>query len=111
MHVESWLDRHRGARESVVTPIPLIFHGEITVDGAPAPLDSTVYARVSKEGLPDHWMRERPAEAGYYIISVSVPSGDYVGATVEFWLDCRRFPTTAVFEHAPGSVVELDLAF
>ncbi|MDE2838261.1 MAG: serine protease [Chloroflexota bacterium] len=111
IHVESWHHRHHGARESVVTPIPLIFHGAITVDGAPAPTDSTVYARVSKEGQLDDWIGERISEAGRYVLSVSVPSNYYVGATVEFWLDCRRFSTTAVFEHAPGSVVELDLSF
>ena len=106
-----------GPYDSPPPRIPVVFHGSITVDGAPAPVGSVLYARVSKEGQPSYW-EEGPAvyESGSFIIEVAAPYYDpvYDGATIEFWMDCRRSSTTAVYNPPVGGIsgiIELDLAF
>ena len=106
-----------GPYDSPPPRIPVVFHGSITVDGAPAPVGSVLYARVSKEGQPSYW-EEGPVvyESGSFIIEVAAPYYDpvYDGATIEFWMDCRRSSTTAVYKPPVGGIsgiIELDLAF
>ena len=94
-----------------VASLPLVFRGEITVDGVPATVGSQLYARVSKAGFPDHWVTETINEVGFFLIAFSPPTNYYLGATVEFWMDCRRSPTTATTERPPGATTHLDLAF
>ena len=93
------------------TGLPIIIIGEITVGGVPAPVDSVLHAKASKEGQPDRWDYTWMNEPGFFIMQVNVLSHDYVGATIEFWMDCRRSSTTAVFEGPPGKIVKVDLAF
>ena len=88
-----------------------VLHGELTVDGLPAPAGSTVYARLVKDGLPDYWTSDRTSEVGYYILNVYAPSNSYVGATIEFWMDCRRASATAVIGGDIFHTNPLDLAF
>ncbi len=92
--------------------VPIILIGEITVDGAPAPVGSIVHARVIEEGLPDYWTSDAIYEPGVLITDVRPPSNSSVGATVEFWMDCRRSPTTVTLEGPlPNIVRDLDIAF
>ncbi len=88
-----------------------VLHGELTVDGSPAPAGSTVYARLVKDGLPDYWTSDWTSEAGYYILNVYAPSNSYVGATIELWMDCRRASATAVIGRDLLHTNPLDLAF
>ncbi len=111
MHIEPWwLGSTLDSPWSTPIP-PTLFHGELTVDGAPAPMDSTIYARIIKEGLPDYWTSNWTMEVGYYILGVYTPSSSYDGATIEFWMDCRRATATAVFDYHSGTYVWLNLAF
>lgn len=89
----------------------VVFHGRVTLDGKDAPAGSIFHARVSKEGLPDIWSHDPLPDDGLYAATVSAFSSNYEGATVEFWMDCRRSPMTATLDHPRGSAVELDLAF
>ena len=94
--------------------LPVLFHGEVTIDGAPVPVGTLLYAKVSKEGHPDFWQLTSLGVAGEYVLPVSAYPGNYSGGDVEFWADCKRSFTTAVYEvssEASVTVVELDLAF
>ena len=110
MHIEYpwWGDYY----SETIPPLPIIFSGELTIDGSSAPVDSMIYARVSKEGLADIWTSDWTSEVGYYILNAFAPSSDYDGATIEFWLDCKRSPTTSTYDISlAGHERELDLAF
>ncbi len=91
--------------------LPIVFHGEIGIDGTPAAIGTLVHAKVSKEREPDRWHLIRTGTVGEYVFPVAVDSLNYVGATVEFWTDCRRSPTTALYEEPLARAVELGLAF
>lgn len=108
MHIVPWW---WGGISTSPGVLPVTFHGELTVDGVPAPVGSAVYARVSKEGQPDYWTADPTGEAGYYFLHVDAPPNIYAGATIEFWMDCRRASATAVYDQPQGSTVDLDLAF
>lgn len=92
-------------------PLPIIFTGEITIDGSPAPVGTLVHARVSKEGHPDHWQSTPLGVAGEYVLPVSAELPAYIGGTVEFWVDCKRSLTTTAYEDLLVRAVEQDLAF
>ena len=99
---------------SEVDTIPwlsVIFHGELTVDGAPAPAGTMVHARVSAEGEPDYWQSTPIGMVGEYVFPVSDRPSTYSEGTVEFWVDCKRFPSAIAFEGPSVTVVEQDLAF
>ena len=104
---DSYPPPHSPPREHVV------FHGRVTLDGEDAPAGSQLYTRVSKEGLAGLWSSDPLSDVGSYITTVSAPSIDYKGATVEFWMDCRRSNVTSTLglDTVPLAVVELDLAF
>ena len=88
-----------------------VYHGEVTIDGNPAPVGSILHARVSKDGQPDYWTSETVQETGFFFVMILVPTNYYLGATIEFWMNCRRSPTTATYEPPFSSVSNVDLAF
>lgn len=91
-------------------PIPVIFNGEISIDGAPGPVGTLAHAKLSKEGQPDYWQSTVLGMAGEYVLPLSADSS-YLGGSVEFWVDCKRSPATTAYEGPLGRAVELDLAF
>lgn len=94
--------------------LPIVFHGEITIDGVPAPVGALLHAKVSKEGEPDYWQSAPIGTTGEYVLPVSAAPQTYSGGSVEFWMDCKRSPATAVYEgfhETPPRVVEQSLAF
>lgn len=92
--------------------IPPLIGGAITLDGEDAPAGSTLYARIVAEGQPDLWTSTPIDTPGEYLLDLPCIGceGEYLGATIEFWMDCRRCSTTATLEHWPG-IKRLDLAF
>ena len=93
--------------------IPVIYKGDITIDGLQAPQGTQVYARLVKEGLPDHWEPDPTSEPGFFLVSVSAPSNSYNGSTVEFWVNGKKASETASFSTTgtPGVPISLNLAF
>ena len=95
--------------------VPPTIHGAITLDGKDVPAGSTLHARIVGEGQPDLWGRGGIHTSGEFIIALPcIPCEDdysYFGATIEFWLDCRRCSTTTTLERWPGIAKQLDLAF
>ena len=94
-----------------IPPLPIIFNGEVTIDGAPAPVGTLLHAKVSKEGEPDAWQSTPIGMSGEYVFPVSADPQTYFGGSVEFWVDCKRSPTTAAYEEPLARAVELSLAF
>ena len=96
-------------------PLPIVFNGEITIDCTPAPVGTLLHAKLSKEGEPDLWQSTQIGVSGEYVFPLSVNPftrpGEPREFRVEFWMDCRRSPTTVVHEDSIGSAVEQDLAF
>lgn len=92
-------------------PVPIIFHGEVTIGGVPASAGTLVYAKVSKEGLPDYWQSTLLGVAGEYVLPLSADTQTYLGGSVEFWVDCESSSTVATYEGFPGSVVEQAITF
>ena len=95
--------------------VPIIFHGEITVDGEPTPVGARVHAKVSEQGRPDHWQSTSIGMLGEYVLPVPIgPSArieEIREFQVEFWVGCKRFSTTVVVEEPAGKAVEQALAF
>lgn len=93
--------------------IPPLIGGAITLDGKDAPAGSTLYARIVAEGQPDLWEWTTIETPGEYLLNLPCIGceGEYLGATIEFWMDCRRCSTTATLENWPGIIKQLDLAF
>ena len=93
--------------------IPPLIGGAITLDGEDAPAGSTLYARIVAEGQPDLWTSTPIDTPGEYLFDLPCIGceGEYLGATIEFWMDCRRCSTTATLENWPGIIKQLDLAF
>ncbi len=92
--------------------IPVIYKGNITIDGASAPAGTQLYARLRKSGQPDYWESDPVGpEAGLYILNISAPSNNYAGAIVEFWVDGKLAEARGTFDRPAGSIVPLDLAF
>ena len=92
------------------TIVPLVV-GEVTLDGKDAPAGSILYARLSKKDQPGYWISTELFEPGVFALPVEIPNNSYIGATIEFWMDCRRSSTTAVYNPPFGGIMELDLAF
>ncbi len=110
MHVQPVLDRDRDLGDAPPR-FPTVFNGEVTIDGAPVPVDTLLHARLSKEGQPDVWQSTSIGISGEYVFPVSSGSIDYYEGTVEFWADCKRSATTAAYELPSARAVELSLAF
>ena len=112
IHIENLLPLTQQPDDSPPA-IPIIFNGDITIDGAPAPVGTRVYARLKKQGQLDHWTSAPIArdQVGFYILNVSAPANSYNGAIVEFWVNGRLSSMTEAYNRPAGSVVELNLAF
>lgn len=91
--------------------IPLVFLGDVTVDGQPAPAGARLYARVSKDGRPTLWFTHQVPAAGEYDIPISLNVSTYLGATIEFWMDGKASLLTAEVARRSNNVVSFDLAF
>lgn len=88
-----------------------VFRGYITLGGKPAPSGSVLHVRVSKEGLPDYWESTTTTEGGYYLLFVNYPRIQYLGAVIEFWMNCTTTSKTVPVENAPASSTRVDLDF
>ena len=103
-----------GSPEDPPPAIPVIYIGNITIDGAPAPEGTQVYARLRKSGQPDYWESDPTNEAGFFLLNVSAPANAYNGATIEFWSNAKMAAATSTYSTQAsglGQTVELDLAF
>ena len=93
--------------------IPPLISGAITLDGKDVPAGSTLHARIVGEGQPDLWAWTTIETPGEFILVLPCTpcKGEYLGATIEFWLECRRCSTTATLERWSVPFKQLDLAF
>ena len=97
--------------DHVPPSLPVLFHGEVTIDGAPAPAGTVVYAKVTWEGEEDYWQSILLGMTGEYVFPVSTYAGVRSEGVVEFWVDCKRSLTTGAYEYPPFKAIERDLAF
>ena len=88
---------------------PAIFRGEVTIGGVPAPIGSTLYARVSRPGRLDVWVTKVLTVEGRYLIPVAVTGTGYTGADVHFFFQAARADQVAAF--AAGQSSQLNLTF
>ena len=91
--------------------IPIVFLGDVTVDGQPAPADAWVYAKVSKEGKPTLWFARQVLGEGEYELPVSLNISTYLGATIEFWVNAEAALATAEISRRDDNFHFLDLRF
>ena len=91
--------------------IPIVFLGDVTVDGEPAPVGTRLYAKVIKEGKETLWFTREVTVAGEYDLPVSLNVSTYLGATIEFWMDAEAALVTAEVTRASNNVHSLDLRF
>ena len=91
--------------------IPIVFLGDITVDGEPAPVGTRLYAKVSREGRDTLWFTRETVDSGEYDLPVSLNLSTYVGAVVEFWVNGKQSLTTAEIARGRNNVHSLDLVF
>ena len=91
--------------------IPIVFIGNVTVDGQPALPGARLYAKVSKEGRPTLWFTRQVADPGEYDLPISLNVATYLGATIEFWMDAEAALVTAEVTRKDNNTHSLDLAF
>lgn len=91
--------------------IPMVFIGDVTVDGQPAPADARVYAKVSKEGRPTLWFTRQLLGEGAYELPIALNISTYLGATIEFWMNAEASLVTAEISRRSNNIHTLDLAF
>ncbi len=91
--------------------IPIVFIGNVTVDGQPAPAGARLYAKVSKEGRPTLWFTRQVSDAGEYDLPISLNVSTYLGATIEFWMNAEASLLTAEVSRKDNNTHSLDLAF
>ena len=91
--------------------IPIVFLGDITVDGEPAPVGTRLYAKVSREGRDTLWFTREVVTAGGYELPVALDVSRYVGAVVEFWVNAGQSLTTAEIVRRTNPIHFLDLVF
>ena len=100
------------ANQNIIPPIPLIFHGTVTVDGLLAAPGTRLYARVQAPGRPDVWFSRQTSTLGQYDFPISVPDRGYTRATVEFWTAGQAADAVGMYRtSSPGSSAKLNLAF
>ena len=75
------------AQGSSFPPIPSIFRGSVSIGGQTPPDGSTLYAKVSRRGLPDLWFHAPISSTGRYQMTLGVCQASYNNQPVEFWLD------------------------
>ena len=92
--------------------VPPLIRGAVTLDGQDVPAGSILRARIVGQGQPDRWAWGNIPASGEFIIALPCDcEGKYLGATIEFWLECRRCSTTTTFERWAWPAKQLDLAF
>ena len=91
--------------------IPILFYGNLTVDGQPALPGARLYAKVSKEGRPTLWFTREITEFGEYDLPLSLNVSTYVGATIEFWMDAEAALVTAEVVRSDSGVQFVSVAF
>ena len=91
--------------------LPMVFLGDITVDGEPAPVGARLYAKVVKEGKETLWFTREITAAGDYDLPVSLNISTYLGATIEFWMNAQQALVTADVARRELNIRTLDLAF
>ena len=91
--------------------IPIVFIGDLTVDGQPALPGARLYAKVSKEGRPTLWFTREITQLGEYDMSISLNVSTYLGATIEFWMDAEAALVTAEITRKDDNTHFVNLAF
>ncbi len=91
--------------------IPILYYGNVTTDGQPAPVGTRLYAKVVKEGKETLWFTREVTAAGEYDFPVSLNVSTYLGATIEFWKDAERSLTSAEVTRSDSGVHSLNLTF
>ena len=91
--------------------IPIVFLGNVTVDGQPPPAGTYIYAKVSKEGRPTLWFTRPVLEQGDYDLPISLNVSTYLGATIEFWINAEASFETAEVSRRSNNVHSLNLTF
>ena len=112
IHMLPWLPYYDSS--DGIPPLPIVFNGEITIDGAPAPVGKLLHAKVSKEGQPDYWQSTPIGTVGEYVLPLSADPQTHFGGNVEFWVGCKRSAQKTAYEASVEDyprVVELSLAF
>ena len=90
---------------------PNVFTGNVTVNGAPAQAGAfPLYARLTRQGLPDVWARTVIGQGGIFQIAVSAPDS-YGGGRVEFWGDRLRAAERGVYTSGGFFLVDVNLTF
>ena len=91
---------------------PVIFHGNLSIDGQVAPQGTLLYARLVKQNKPDAWDCISTSMAGEYDFPVTTSEGGYDDARVEFWVDGRMASVTSEYDtNRPGITIPLNLVF
>ena len=97
---------------SSLPALPVIFYGNLNIDGQAAPRGTLLYARLIKQGKLDVWDCFATKTPGRYNFPVAMPESGYDDARVEFWTGGRMASATSVYDTSrPGSAVNLALAF
>lgn len=101
-----------GRVPSAPPTFPVIFYGQVDIDGQSAPRGARIYARLIKAGKSDAWDCLTTRQGGRYEFPVTVDEGGYDNAKVEFWVDGKLSSVTGVYNTGRvGLIVNLDLAF
>ncbi len=90
-------------------PLPAIFQGNATFNGAPLASGKRVYVHLSKSGLPDLWFSDEVTTSGKYTLVAAPFTSGYDGASVEFWVDATKATQTSTYQ--AGGNNALDLTF
>ncbi|MDE2765394.1 MAG: serine protease, partial [Chloroflexota bacterium] len=91
--------------------LPNVFTGNVTVNGAPAQAGVfPLYARLTKQGLPDVWVRTTIGQGGVFQIAISAPDS-YGGGRVEFWGNRLRAAGRETYTAGGFFLVPVDLTF
>ena len=100
--------------QGTIPPIPIIYHGTLTIGGQSAPIGTRIYARLSAAGKPDIWKSRATRKVGEYDFPISVSASGYDRvATIEFWVDAKRAAVTPTYGGGGTSAqpVNQNLAF
>lgn len=91
--------------------IPLLFYGDLTVDGQPALPGTRMYAKVSKAGRPTLWFTREVTDLGEFDFPMPLNVSTYLGATIEFWVNAEVALSTVEVTRSDSGVQLVNLAF
>ena len=97
-------------------PVPVIFQGQATANGAPLPEGARLHARLVNPSLGDLWLSALVEADGAYRLQVATLNAGYRNSPIEFYVDgVRSGRTSAYVEPDPSlgrqTVINLDLSF